>query len=120
MTIKVYEYSKCSTCQKALRFLDKQKLKYQAIPIVEKPPSIQELKKMLGYIKARGGTLRNLFNTSGILYRELKLSEKLNTLSESEALQILSKQGMLVKRPFVLLENDGLLGFKVDEWKKYF
>lgn len=117
--MKIYEYKNCSTCQKALKFLDSKKINYQKIPIVEQPPTPTELKKMLTYIKESGGTLKNLFNTSGVQYRELKMSEKIkNGLSESEALQLLSKNGKLIKRPFLLTEDSGTVGFKEDQWKK--
>ncbi|HWU44462.1 MAG TPA: Spx/MgsR family RNA polymerase-binding regulatory protein [Bdellovibrio sp.] len=118
--IKVYEYSKCSTCVKALKFLDGKKISYQKLPIVEKAPSMTELKKMLAAIKSRGGSLKNLFNTSGVLYKEFKISEKLPNMSEAEALKLLSEHGKLVKRPFVLSDDVALIGFKEDEWKKVF
>ena len=117
--IKVYEYKKCSTCQKAIKYLDSKKFSYQNIPIVERPPSISELKKMLQYLKAEGGTFKNLFNTSGIQYRELGISEKIkNGLTEAEALKLLSENGKLIKRPFLLTESSGTVGFKQDEWKR--
>jgi len=116
MTLRVYEYAKCSTCRQALKFLDARKTPYRAIPIVDQPPTIPELKAMLAFT----GDLRRLFNTSGVVYRELGLGKKLETMTEADALKLLSKNGKLVKRPFVLLEDRGLLGFKVDEWKAAF
>jgi Spx/MgsR family transcriptional regulator len=116
MSIQVYEYSGCSTCRKALKFLDARGVAYQAVPIVETPPSKAELKTMLKF----AGELKRLFNTSGILYRELGVGEKLKTMSEDDALSLLAKHGKLVKRPFVLLKDRGLLGFKEDEWKSAF
>ena len=117
--MKVYEYKNCSTCQKALKYLDGKKIKYEKIPIVEQPPSPTELKRMLGHLKAKGGSLKNLFNTSGVQYRELGISEKLkNGMSESEALALLAKNGKLIKRPFLLTSDDGTVGFKQDEWAK--
>jgi arsenate reductase (glutaredoxin) len=113
--IKVYEYAACSTCKKALKFLDQQNVAYEKIPIAEKPPSLSELKAML---KFKGGDIRKLFNTSGIMYREMKLSEKLPNMSESEAIQLLSKNGKLVKRPFLLTQETGCVGFNEAEWKK--
>lgn len=112
--ITIYEYEGCSTCRKALKFLDARKLKYERVPIAENPPSRKELKAMLGHV----GELRRLFNTSGLLYRELKLGEKLKTMSEEQALDLLSRHGKLVKRPFVLLKDKGLLGFDEAEWEK--
>ena len=116
MSVRVYEYEGCSTCRQALKFLDARKTAYQRVPIVDQPPSVAELKSMLLFV----GDLRRLFNTSGVVYRELGLGDKLKTMSESEALRLLSNNGKLVKRPFVLLKDRGLLGFKEDEWKAAF
>jgi arsenate reductase len=116
MTTKVYQYDGCSTCKNALKFLDARKANYEKIAIVEHPPTEAELKKMLSYV----GDLKKLFNTSGQMYRELKVSEKLPKMTESEALKLLAKQGKLVKRPFALGKNFGLVGFKEPEWKKVF
>ncbi|UXR65419.1 arsenate reductase family protein [Bdellovibrio bacteriovorus] len=144
--LKVYEYAKCSTCVKALKFLDGKKVKYDKLPIVDKAPSQKELKEMLAAMKERGGSIRNLFNTSGVMYKEMKLSEKLpsmteaeainNTsgvmykemklseklpsMTEAEAIKLLSENGKLVKRPFVIGDNIHLVGFKEDDWKKEF
>lgn len=119
MAIKIYEYNKCSTCVNALKFLDGHKIKYQKFPIVEQPPTLLELKTMLGFIKAEGGSFKNLFNTSGVQYRELKISDQIKAgLSEAEALKMLSNNGKLIKRPFLLLEKNGIVGFKADVWKK--
>ncbi|QDK43965.1 arsenate reductase family protein [Bdellovibrio sp. ZAP7] len=118
--LKVYEYAKCSTCVKALKFLDSKKVSYQKLPIADKAPSQTELKKMLAALKERGGSLKNLFNTSGLVYKEMKLSDKLPSMTESEALKLLSENGKLVKRPFVLGDDVALIGFKEDEWKKVF
>ncbi|UYL10245.1 arsenate reductase family protein [Bdellovibrio sp. SKB1291214] len=118
--LKVYEYAKCSTCVKALKFLDAKKVPYQKLPIVDKAPSQAELKKMLSALKERGGSIRNLFNTSGVMYKEMKLSEKLPSITETEAIKLLSENGKLVKRPFVLSDDVALVGFKEDEWKKEF
>ncbi|MBY0554897.1 arsenate reductase family protein [bacterium] len=119
MSIKIYEYSKCSTCVKALKFLDAKGIKYQKFPIVDQPPTAKELKQMLEYIKAGGGSFKNLFNTSGVQYRELNISEKIkNGLTEAEALKLLAGNGKLIKRPFLLTDDDGSVGFKEDVWKK--
>jgi arsenate reductase len=115
--LKIYEYSNCSTCKKALKFLDAKKVPYEKVAIVEKPPSVAELKAMLAHM---GGELKKLFNTSGQVYRELGLGEKLKTLSEAEALKLLASNGKLVKRPFALLPSDGAVGFQEAEWKKKF
>lgn len=118
--LKIYEYSKCSTCVKALKFLDSKKVKYEKLPIVEKAPSQKELKEMLAALKDRGGSIKNLFNTSGVQYREMKISEKLPKMSEAEAIKLLSENGKLVKRPFVISEDTYLVGFKQDEWEQVF
>lgn len=113
--VRVYEYANCSTCKKALKFLDQKKVSYERVPIVDQPPSLAELKTMLAFQK---GEIKKLFNTSGQLYRELGISEKLPGMSESAALKLLSQYGKLVKRPFVVTGEFGLVGFKEDEWKK--
>jgi arsenate reductase len=121
MPLKVYEYKQCSTCQKALKFLDARGVKYERVAIVDQPPTKAELKKMLAIIEKRGGTFKNLFNTSGVQYRELGLSEKIKTgLMQMDAIDMLSKNGKLVKRPFAIDGEKGLVGFKEDEWKKMF
>ena len=105
---KVYEYAGCSTCKKALKFLDQHKIPYQKLPIVEQPPSVSELKKMAGYLN---GTFRKLFNTSGQLYREMKLGEKVATMTLDEAVKLLAAHGKLIKRPFILSDKNGTVGF---------
>lgn len=112
--LKVYEYDKCGTCKKALKFLDARKVAYEKIPIVDRPPSLKELKEMLAHV----GDVRKLFNTSGQVYRELKLGDKLPSMSETEALKLLASNGKLIKRPFALGKGRGLVGFKEAEWKK--
>lgn len=120
--LKVYEYSKCSTCVKALKFLNSQEVAFNALPIVDEPPTMAELKEMLAALEERGGSIKNMFNTSGLIYKEMKLSEKLPDLSQAEALKLLAQNGKLIKRPFAIgkLKNKSiaLVGFKEDEWKK--
>lgn len=117
--MKVYEYKACNTCKKALKFLDSQKVKYEAIPIVEHPPTLTELKQMLKYVKDAGGSFKNLFNTSGVQYRELKISDKIKAgMTEDEALKLLAKNGKLIKRPFILTKNNGIVGFNETALKK--
>ena len=117
MFLKVYHYSNCSTCRKALKWLDAREFLYTDIDITEKPPTKTELKKML---KHYDGDLRLLFNTSGVAYREQKIKDKLPALSPGEAIDLLAGNGRLVKRPFVLTPKTGLVGFKEDEWKSAF
>lgn len=114
--IKFYHYSKCSTCVKALKFLRAEGMEPELIDITEQAPSKAELKKMLGHT----GDIKKLFNTSGIQYRELGIAEKLKKMSEDQALDLLSKNGRLVKRPFVLWGNQGLVGFNDANWSKSF
>ena len=119
MKVTIYEYSKCSTCQKALNYLDTKKIKYDKKAIVDVPPTLAELKQMLGFLKARGGSFKNLFNTSGIQYRELNMSEKIKAgLHEADALNLLSQNGKLIKRPFLLTTNDGTVGFNEKLWSE--
>ncbi len=113
--MKYYYHPRCSTCQKAKAFLDAKDLEAHEIDITQKPPSKSELKSMLKYYD---GEVRRLFNTSGMQYRELGLKDKLNSMTDKQALELLSKNGMLVKRPFLLFEGGGLVGFKQPEWKK--
>ena len=115
--MKLYLYEKCETCRKAIRWLDEKKIKYQAIPIREKPPNKKELKAML---KNHGGNLKKLFNTSSKDYRDPDLKAKLPKLTEREVIDLLNKQGNLIKRPFLVGEAKLLQGFKPDLWEKEF
>jgi Spx/MgsR family transcriptional regulator len=111
----VYLHKKCSTCQHARSFLEAQGCTYAVKDIVATPPTLLELERMLDY---QAGNIRKLFNTSGILYREMGLATKLATMPKEEALQLLSQNGMLIKRPFLLAETFGLLGFQEAQWHK--
>lgn len=116
--MKVYEYSGCSTCKQALKFLNEKGVKYERIAIVDTPPSKSELKTMLECLKAGGGSFKSLFNASGVQYRELGIAQKIKDgMTESEALELLAKNGKLIKRPFVLTKKSGTVGFKPDVWK---
>ena len=112
--IKVYQYSKCSTCRNALKFLDEHAVEYTPVDIVEKPPTQKELASML---KFQGDSIRSMFNTSGQVYREMDLKNKIGNMKKTEAIRLLSKNGKLIKRPFLLTEKNGFIGFKKDEWK---
>jgi arsenate reductase len=112
--IRVYAYEKCSTCRKGLKFLAARGARAQVIPIREQPPTKAELKRMLALV----GGLRKLFNTSGLDYKQLNLKTRLPTLSEAEALDLLSTNGNLVKRPFLLTPGGGAVGFNEEEWRK--
>jgi len=115
--MKIYTYVKCDTCRKAVKWLQARGISFTEIPIREQPPTQAELKRMLALYQ---GDLKRLFNTSGGDYRDLKLGEKLPSMSESEALDLLATNGNLVKRPFLLTENAGLVGFKEAEWETHF
>jgi Spx/MgsR family transcriptional regulator len=115
--VRIYEYSKCSTCRNALKFLDRNNVAYEKVAILETPPTRVELRKMLA---AQGGNIKKLFNTSGEVYREKKIGEKLNTMTVDEALDLLVSNGKLVKRPFVLTGDVGLVGFNQEIWKAEF
>jgi arsenate reductase len=116
-TVTVYTYTSCSTCRDAVKWLRAKNLAFVEKPIRETPPSIAELRRMLAH---QNGNLRRLFNSSGLEYRSLKLSEKLPTLTEAEALALLAGNGRLVKRPFVLGKSFGLVGFDQAAWSKAF
>lgn len=109
------EYPKCSTCQKAKAWLDSHGLKYEDRHIVENNPTYEELKE---WYKKSGMPLKKFFNTSGLLYKELQLKDKLPTMSEDEQLKLLATNGMLVKRPVVVTEKVILTGFREAEWEK--
>ena len=115
--VKIYQYKKCSTCVKALKFLNAKKVNYESVDITEKAPLKKELKEMLNFYD---GEIKKLFNTSGVQYRELKIKDKIKEMTAKEAIDLLSGNGRLVKRPFILTGSNGLVGFKEDEWKKVF
>ena len=108
-------YPKCSTCQKAKKWLDENKIVYTERHIVEANPSAEELKM---WYKRSGLPLKKFFNTSGMLYKEMKLKDKLSEMSEEEQIKLLATNGMLVKRPLVVDEDKVLVGFKETEWKE--
>lgn len=113
--LKVYAYKGCSTCRNAIKWLSAHAIPFQEVPIRETPPELKELQSAL---KARGGDVRKFFNTSGQDYRALGLKEILAAISDEEALKLLTQNGNLVKRPFVVGEDTFLVGFKEDEWAK--
>lgn len=107
-------YPKCSTCQKAKKWLDEHNLAYTERHIAEENPSYDELKEWYG---KSGLPLKKFFNTSGLLYKEMQLKEKLPSMSEEEQLKLLATNGMLVKRPLVVANEKVLVGFKEAEWE---
>ena len=115
MKPKVYQYSKCSTCRKALAYFARRGIEIDSVDIVTKPPSKAELSRAL---KLTGFPVKKLFNTSGQSYRDGNFGDRLPELSESEALDALTKDGKLVKRPLVLGEDYALVGFDEGAYKK--
>jgi arsenate reductase len=113
----LYVYGKCSTCKDALFFLKKHGIAFTQKEITKETPSISELQQMLSY---QNGSLKKLFNTSGLLYKELQLRGKFDELTVDAALFLLNQHGMLIKRPFLLGDDFGLLGFKEADWSKNF
>jgi arsenate reductase len=113
----VYQYPKCSTCRKALAYLDAQGVEYESIDIVEHPPSRAQLAAAL---KQSGLPVKRFFNTSGLSYREGKFGERLPEMSEKEALDALAADGKLIKRPLLLGKGLVLVGFDAGQYREHF
>ena len=111
--MKLYSYNKCGTCRKAIRFLEDRKVKFELFDITENPPTKQTLKAAM---KARG--LKKLFNTSGVQYRELKIKDKLATMTDIQAIELLASNGRLIKRPIAVYKDKITVGFDIEEYKK--
>ena len=109
-------YPKCSTCQKAKKWLDEHNIKYTERHIVDANPTYDELTEWYG---KSGLPLKKFFNTSGLLYKEMQLKDNLSTMSEEEQLQLLATNGMLVKRPLIINGDTVLVGFKEEEWTNH-
>ena len=107
-------YPKCTTCQKAKKWLNDNKIEYSERHIVEEKPTYDELK---AWHEQSGLPLKKFFNTSGLLYKSLDLKNKLPEMSEEEMLKLLATDGMLVKRPLLIGDNFVLVGFKETEWE---
>ena len=108
-------YSRCSTCQKAKKWLDENGISYQERPIKEQNPTVEELKL---WHQQSGLSLKKFFNTSGMLYKEMQLKDKLPNMSEEEQYALLATDGMLVKRPILVGDDFVLTGFKEKEWSE--
>ena len=108
------EYPKCSTCQKAKKWLLANNINFEDRNIVENNPTEEELAK---WIKLSGKEIKKWFNTSGLKYKSLNLKEKLPNMSDREKIKLLASDGMLVKRPILISEKGILIGFKEAEWK---
>lgn len=113
--MKIYCYPKCTTCQRAIKWLDSKSIEYELINIKENNPDKETLRTLW---QKSGLELKKFFNTSGILYREMELSKKLPAMNNEEKLDLLATDGMLVKRPIFITENAVLVGFKESEWEK--
>ncbi len=111
------QYPKCSTCQKAKKWLEENHIDFIEQNIVNQTPSIDELTKL---IEKSGQELKKWFNTSGLKYKELNLKDKLKDMSEKEKVELLASDGMLIKRPILVANENVLIGFKEEEWKKVF
>lgn len=109
------EYPKCTTCQKAKKFLDENGAVYIDRHIKEDNPTYEELKE---WHERSGLELKKFFNTSGLLYKSLELKDKLPTMTEEEQLKLLASDGMLVKRPLLITDNKILVGFKIADWSE--
>ena len=113
--LKFICYPKCTTCQRAKKWLDDNKLEYEFRDIKLDNPTLDELKE---WHKKSGLPLKKFFNTSGLLYKSLDLKNKLPTMSEDEMFDLLASDGMLVKRPLLIGDGFVLVGFKEDDWKE--
>ena len=113
--LTVYCYSKCSTCKKALKWLDEKKIKHEVVDIKADHPDEDALRK---YYTISGLPLKRFFNTSGMQYRELELSKRLPDMGEDEQFRLLASDGMLVKRPLLVGDDFVLTGFKQSEWEE--
>ena len=109
MSYLFVEYPKCTTCKRAKKWLDDHEIKYNDRHIVENNPTFEELQE---WIKKSGLPTKKFFNTSGVLYKEMNLSQKLKDITEGEQIKLLASNGMLVKRPIVVGEDFVLIGFK--------
>ena len=109
------EYPKCSTCKKAKKWLDDHGVAYEDRNIKEQNPTAEELKD---WHAQSGQPLRKFFNTSGMLYREYELKDKLPNMTEEEMLNLLASDGMLVKRPLLIADGNVLIGFKEKQWEE--
>ena len=113
--MKVFAYRKCSTCMKALKWLEAHNVEFEERAIKEENPTYEELKE---WQRRSGLPLKKFFNTSGLLYKNMQLKDKLPNMTEEEQLRLLATDGMLVKRPFVVDGDLVLTGFREAEWKE--
>lgn len=114
MSILFLEYPKCSTCQKAKKWLDHHQITYTDRHIKEENPTAKEIST---WLSISGQPLKKFFNTSGLVYKEMQLKDKLPTMSQEDQIALLSTDGMLIKRPLIIADNYVLIGFKEEEWQ---
>lgn len=107
------QYPKCSTCRNAKKWLDDNNIEYIDRNIVEETPTYEELKD---WIERSNKNIKSFFNTSGLVYKSLNLKEKLPKITDDEKIKLLSRNGMLIKRPLFIRDDEILIGFKQDEW----
>lgn len=115
--MKIWKYNRCGSCRKAIKYLDENNISYEALEILETPPTVEDLREMLGYLD---GNIKKLFNTSGVKYREGNYKDKVKSYSPEEAFEVLTNEGALIKRPFILGESKGTVGFKEEIWDGLF
>lgn len=115
MSVLFVEYPKCSTCKRAKKWLEEKKVEFLDRDIKEENPTEEELKE---WYKKSGLPLKRFFNTSGMIYRDMNLKEKLPDMTEEEQIKLLASDGMLVKRPIIVTENQVLVGFKEMDWEE--
>lgn len=113
--MKIYQYPKCGTCRKALKWLDEKGIEYESIHIVEQPPTQEQLKTL---IDKSGLDIKKFFNTSGMKYRELGLKDKLKDMSDDEKIELLASDGMLIKRPIATDGDKVTVGFKEETFEQ--
>ena len=109
------EYPKCSTCQKAKKFLEENKIEFIDRNIVTETPTCEELKI---WIEKSGLPINKFFNTTGLLYRNMNLKEELKSCTDEEKIKFLASNGMLIKRPILITSKEILLGFKLEDWQE--
>lgn len=107
------QYPKCCTCQKAKKWLEENNIKFEERNIVTQTPTVEELTK---WVQKSGQDIKKWFNTSGLRYKDLNLKDKLLNMTDKEKIQLLASDGMLIKRPILIIEREILIGFKEEKW----
>ena len=114
--MKIYVHHNCSSCKKALKWLQENAIEAEVIDLLKETPSEEEFKLMT---ESYDGNLKKLFNTSGQLYRGMGIKDKVAAMSAAEVYELLASEGMLVKRPFLVRDGSGLVGFKEEIWSDF-